>query len=84
MADDKRQILLYQTLDGESRIDVRLQGETALALTKWQSYFSVISPLFPDITKIYLRRENYSRMQPLRFLQQIVLLFLCTYIRNAV
>ena len=26
--EDKGQILLYQTLDGESRIEVRLQGET--------------------------------------------------------
>ena len=28
MAEDKGQILLYQTPDGESRIEVRLQGET--------------------------------------------------------
>ena len=28
MANDKGQILLYQTPDGESRIEVRLQGET--------------------------------------------------------
>lgn len=28
MKDDKGQILLYQTSDGESRIEVRLQGET--------------------------------------------------------
>ncbi len=28
MAEDKGQILLYQTSDGESRIEVRLQGET--------------------------------------------------------
>ena len=28
MEDDKGQILLYQTPDGESRIEVRLQGET--------------------------------------------------------
>ena len=28
MADDKGQILLYQTPDGESRIEVRLQDET--------------------------------------------------------
>ena len=28
MTEDKGQILLYQTPDGESRIEVRLQGET--------------------------------------------------------
>ena len=28
MEDNKGQILLYQTPDGESRIEVRLQGET--------------------------------------------------------
>ena len=28
MAEDKGQILLYQTPDGESRIEVRLQDET--------------------------------------------------------
>ncbi len=28
MTNDKGQILLYQTPDGESRIEVRLQGET--------------------------------------------------------
>ena len=28
MVEDKGQILLYQTPDGESRIEVRLQGET--------------------------------------------------------
>ena len=28
METDKGQILLYQTPDGESRIEVRLQGET--------------------------------------------------------
>ena len=28
MAEDKGQILLYQTPDGEARIEVRLQGET--------------------------------------------------------
>ena len=28
MAEDKGQILLYKTPDGESRIEVRLQGET--------------------------------------------------------
>lgn len=28
MAEDNGQILLYQTPDGESRIEVRLQGET--------------------------------------------------------
>ena len=28
MAEDKGQILLYQTPDGESRIEVRLRGET--------------------------------------------------------
>ena len=28
MIEDKGQILLYQTPDGESRIEVRLQGET--------------------------------------------------------
>ena len=28
MEEDKGQILLYQTSDGESRIEVRLQGET--------------------------------------------------------
>ena len=28
MIEDKGQILLYQTQDGESRIEVRLQGET--------------------------------------------------------
>jgi len=28
METDKRQMLLYQTPDGESRIEVRLQGET--------------------------------------------------------
>ena len=28
MNEDKGQILLYQTLDGDSRIEVRLQGET--------------------------------------------------------
>ena len=28
MAEDKGQILLYQTPNGESRIEVRLQGET--------------------------------------------------------
>ena len=28
MEDNKGQILLYQTSDGESRIEVRLEGET--------------------------------------------------------
>ena len=40
MAEDKGQILLYQTPNGESRIEVRLQGETV-----WLS-FDQLAELF--------------------------------------
>ena len=47
---DKGQFLLYQTPDGDSQIEVKLQNDTVgYHLTRWQSCFSVISPLSHDI-----------------------------------
>ena len=44
MEENKGQILLYQTVDGESRIEVTLCNDTVwLTLDKWQNYFSRIS-----------------------------------------
>ena len=71
MAEDKGQILLYKTPDGESRIEVRLQNETVwLTLIRWRNCFNVTNRPSPDTLKMCLRRESYSRRQPLHFLQQ--------------
>ena len=47
---DKGQFLLYQTPDGDSQIEVKLQNDTVwLSLDQRQSCFNVISPLSHDI-----------------------------------
>ena len=50
---DKGQIILYQTQDGESKIEVTLANETQ------------------DTLKMFLKKESYSMIQLLHFLQQL-------------
>ena len=61
MEENRGQILLYQTPDGESRIEVRLEGETVwLNLEQMAELFSATSPPFPDTSRMCLRRENWT------------------------
>ena len=53
---DKGQIILYQTQDGESKIEVTLANETQ------------------DTLKMFLKKESYSKIQLLHFLQQLNLM----------
>ena len=51
---NKGNIILYQTPDGQAKIEVTLGT----------------SPLFHAIYEMYLKRVNYKQIQLLRFLQQ--------------
>ena len=52
MEENKGQILLYQTPDGESRIEVTLQGETV-----WLS-LDQMGQRSPDTSRMCLKRGN--------------------------
>lgn len=70
MDKDKGQILLYQTPDGESRIEVTLQGETVwLNLDQMAELFQRKNPPFQGISRMYLKRENWIRIWWLQNLQ---------------
>lgn len=50
MEENKGQILLYQTVDGESRIEVTLCNNTVwLTLDQWQNYFNGTNQRFHAI-----------------------------------
>ena len=59
---DKGQFLLYQTPDGESKIEVKLQGRYCFAVARpnGRNYFSVTINEIRHIKNV-LKKENYSR-----------------------
>ena len=65
MEENKGQILLYQTVDGESRIEVTLCNDTVwLTLDQMAELFQ----------RDKLRVGNYRKIQLLHFLQQLLLM----------
>lgn len=72
--EDKGQILLYQTPDGVTKIEVKLQDETVwLSLDQMAELFQRNKSTISRHIKMCLKRENYSLTQPLHFLQQFKL-----------
>ena len=74
MAEDKGQILLYQTPNGESRIEVRLQGETVwLNLDQMAELFQRNKSTISRHIKNVFEEGELQPTQPLHFLQQFKL-----------
>jgi hypothetical protein len=74
MEENKGQILLYQTVDGESRIEVTLCNDTVwLTLDQMAELFqrnkSTISRHIKNVFE-----GNYRKIQLLHFLQQLLLM----------
>ena len=61
MEDNKGQILLYQTPDGESRIEVRLQGETV-----WLNLDQMAELFQRNKSTISKHRRSYYRSEKLK------------------
>ncbi len=69
MAEDKGQILLYQTPDGESRIEVRLQNETVwLSLDQMANLDMIISVGY----RVHSYRGVQFRMWATRVLKEYI------------
>lgn len=72
METDKGQILLYQTPDGESRIEVRLKDGTVwLSLDQMAELFQRNKSTTPATSRMCLRREKSDKKQLLQNLQQL-------------
>ena len=70
--DDRGEIIIYQTEDGLTKIDVSMQG--GLRKCKWQSCFKEISQRFPVTLKTFSLKENWMKKWLLQNLQQPVML----------
>lgn len=56
---DKGQFLLYQTPDGESKIEVKLQDDTVwLSLDQMAELFQRNKSTIPDTLRMYWKRGN--------------------------
>lgn len=70
MEDNKGQILLYQTADGESRIEVRLEGETVwLSLDQMAELFQRNKSTISRHIKNVFEEGSWTRMWWLQNLQ---------------
>lgn len=75
MEENKGQILLYQTVDGESRIEVTLCNDTVwLTLDQMAELFQRDKSTISRHIKNVLRVGNYRKIQLLHFLQQLLLM----------
>ena len=66
-------IILYQTEDGKSRIEVTLCNDTVWLTTDQMAELFQTNLPFPDILRMYSRTESWIRTQLLHFLQQLPL-----------
>lgn len=56
------EIVLYQTADGRTSIDVKLENETAwLSKEQMAMLFERDGQLFPDTSRTFLKKENSTR-----------------------
>lgn len=69
---DNSQIIMYQTEDGLTKIEVTLETKPfGLAKIKWLSFFKEINLQSPGISKTSLKKENRTKIQLLQKLQQL-------------
>lgn len=69
--DDRGEIIIYQTEDGLTKIDVSMQDETVwLSLEQMADLFKEINLSYLSILKTSLKTENWRGNQLLQNLQQ--------------
>lgn len=69
--DDHGEIIIYQTEDGLTKIDVSMQDETVwLSLEQMADLFNEINLPYLSILKTSLKMENWCENQLLQNLQQ--------------
>lgn len=69
--DDRGEIIIYQTEDGLTKIDVSMQDETVwLSLEQMADLFNEINLSYLSILKTSLKTENWCGNQLLQNLQQ--------------
>lgn len=69
--DDRGEIIIYQTEDGLTKIDVSMQDETVwLSLEQMTDLFNEINLSYLSILKTSLKTENWCENQLLQNLQQ--------------
>ena len=65
------EVILYQTEDLQTRVQVRLDGQTAwLSLNELAELFQRDKSVISNTSKTYLRKANCRRRQLLQILQQ--------------
>lgn len=62
MEEDK--IIIYQTEDGQTQIDVRLENDTVwLNSNRWFNYSSHRELIFWNISNIFMKSKNWIKFQ---------------------
>ncbi len=70
--ENRTKLMMYQTEDGQTKIDVRMENDTVwMSLDQWQSFSSGTNLRFPGISGTSSPKANWIARQLLQNLQQL-------------